>query len=222
MPALVSLFFVFTTVSALLTGYLLPRYVRGAAARRFGIGLCLAGGAFALWSFAVITRQADTLYTWMTLGLLFLLPALLFLIAAGTTGLSPSGQRTALIAGVGMSIFHVLLRLAYPSNPHFSDAGLFYFGEQTYVKFLTISLLTATIIPATWVVSREIAAQSALAAKIFVGACVTELVGSVLLLASNDDALLFAVGWAMGIGFLLLLMLSLGMFKSPAQTARSD
>ena len=222
MPALVSLFFVFTTLSALLTGYRLPRYVPGVAARRFGTGLCLGGVAFALWSIAVITRQADLLYTWMTLGLMFLLPALLFFIAAGTTGLSAGTQRIVWVAGVAAAVFHVLLRLAYPSNPHFSDAGLFYFGEQPYVKFVTISLLTATIIPATWVVSREIAAKSALAAKIFVGACVTELVGSVLLLASNEDALLFPVGWAMGIGFLLLLMVSLGMFKSPAQTARSD
>jgi hypothetical protein len=221
MPALVDFFFVFTTVSALLTGYLLPRYVPGPTARRFGIGLCLAAGAFAMWSYAVITRQADALYTWMTLGLLFLLPALLFLIAAGTTGLSPRAQRLALAVGVGVSIVHVLLRMVYPSNPHFSDAGLFYFGEQTYVKFLTISLLTATVIPATLVLGREIGAKSVLAAKIFIGACVTELVGSVLLLASNEDALLFLVGWAMGIGFLLLLLVSLGTFRDTAQTGRT-
>ena len=221
MPALVSFFFVFTTVSALVTGYQLPRYVQSVAVRRFGIGLALAGGAFALWSFAVITRQADSLYTWMTLGLMFLLPALLCLIAAGTTTLSRGAQRKAFIFGAGVAIFQVLLRLVYPSNPHFSDAGLFYFGEQTYVKFVTISLLTGAIIPAALVVSRDIAAKSALASKIFVGACVTELVGSVLLLASNEDMLLFAVGWAMGVGFLLLLGVSLGMFKSPAQAART-
>jgi hypothetical protein len=203
------------------TGYLLPRYVPSPAARRFGIGLYLAGGAFASWSYAVITRQADSLYAWMTLGLLFLLPALLFLIAAATTGLSLKGQRLTLAAVVAAAVVHVLLRVAYPSNPHFSDAGLFYFGEQMYVKFVTISLLTATIIPATWVLGRQIGAKSALAARIFIGACVTELIGSVLLLSSNEDAFLFLVGWAMGIGFLLLLLVSLGTFKGAAQTNRT-
>ena len=220
MSGMVAFFFVFTTVSAILTGYLLPRYVRSVAVRRFGIGLGLAGGAFALWSFAVITRQTDALYTWMTLGLVFLLPGLLFLIAAATAGLPRDVQRNALILGAGVEIIQVLLRLLYPSSPHFSDAGLFYFGEATAVKFVTIALLTGAVIPATLVVSRDLATQSELAAKAFVAACVTELVGSVLLLASNEDALLFGVGWAMGIGFLLLLGVAMGMFKSPPQPAR--
>ena len=119
MPSLVSLFFVSTTVSALLTGYLLPRYVRSVAVRRFGIGLLLAGCAFAFWSYAVFTRQADSLYTWMTLGLMFLLPGLLFLITAGTAALSPRGQRNAFIAGVAVAIFHVLTAWPIPRIPTF-------------------------------------------------------------------------------------------------------
>ena len=98
---------------------------------------------------------------------------------------------------------------------------MFYFGEQTYVKFVTIALLTGAALPAALVVGRDLAAKSELASKVFVGACVTELVGSVLLLASNEDALLFIVGWAMGIGFLLLLGVALGLFKGPAQVART-
>jgi len=221
MPALVNLFFVFVTLSTIATGLLLPRYVPGPTARRFGIALSLVGGAFALWTFAVITKQSASLYTWMTLGLIFLLPALLFLIGAGTTGLPAGGQRLALALGVALSIVLVALRWVFPSNPHFSEAGLFYFGEQPYVKFVTISLLTATIIPATLALGREIEMQSGLAAKVFVGACVTELIGSVLLLSSDEDVLLFPVGWAMGIGFLLLLLVAAGAFNRAPLAGRS-
>src|SRR5438270_1919217 len=110
MPAMVNLFFVSVTLSTIATGLLLPRHLPGPTARRFGLALCLVGGAFAIWSYAVITKQSASLYTWMTLGLFFLLPALLFLIGAGTTGLSAGGQRRALALGVALSIAHVTLR----------------------------------------------------------------------------------------------------------------
>ena len=220
MPALINLFFVFTTLSVIAIGLLLPRQVTGTAARRFGVALCLVGIAFAFWTYAVITKQGANLYTWMTLGLVFLLPALLFMIGAATAGLPTGQQRLALSLGIIVSLGHVLLRLVYPSNPHFSEAGLFYFGEQPYVKFVTISLITAALMPATLVLGRQIEAMSGLAAKVFVCACVTELVGSVLLLTSDEDALMFPVGWAMGIGFLLLLLVAAGAFKGTSLAGR--
>ena len=104
-------------MSALATAYRLPRYMPTVAARRFGFGLGLAGGAFALWSFAVVTRQTDALYTWMTLGLVFLLPGLLCLIAAATARLPRDVQRNAIVFGAGVALFQVLLRVLYPSTP---------------------------------------------------------------------------------------------------------
>jgi hypothetical protein len=213
MYILVIFFFAFTTASVLVSGYLMRRYMPTLCGRRFGIGLIFTGVGFAIWTFAVATKPVDTLYTWMTAGMLPLFVALVAFFLTGTSHHSPWAQRRAAAIGIAWCAFLLVLRYFYPSNPHFSENGLFYFGQHPYVKFVTISLLCAALIPATLALSREIRQYTNLLSHdLFIAICVTELVGSVLLLANTEDDLLFFVAWAMGFGFLLLLLLSAGVF----------
>lgn len=213
MSLMVIFFFVFTTVSVLLSGYLIQRYMPTVCGRRFGIGLILTGVGFAIWSVAVAIKPVDALYTWMTAGLLPLFAALVAFFLAGTSHHSRWAQQRAAAIGIAWCALLLVLRYFYPSSPHFSENGLFYFGQHPYVKFVTISLLCAAIIPAALALAREIRDQANLLSHdLFIGICVTELVGSVLLLANTEDDLLFFVAWAMGFGFLLLVLLSAGVF----------
>src|SRR5438477_3722261 len=96
MPSQVIFFFVFVTLCVLATAYLLPRYVQSSSAGRFGLGLGLVGIAFAIWSVAVITKPVDTLYTWVTIGLIIMLGALVLIVSAAATHLSRSEQQLTL------------------------------------------------------------------------------------------------------------------------------
>lgn len=208
----VILFFTFVTLSVLISAYLLPRYVPSRGTKRFGLGLWLVGVAFAIWSVAVITKPVDTLYLWVTVGLIVILAALVLIVSAATSHLSRSDQQLALLLAVGYAVVLVVVRFFYPSSPYFSGNGLFYFGQQPIVAFLTIALLVGAIVPAVLVVAAEIKQRDLLSSNVFVGACMTQLIGGVLLLSSRDDSLIILVGWAMSIGYAFLILVAVGAF----------
>src|SRR5205823_7698976 len=171
-----------------LSALLLPRYLQTTRAARFSIGLGFMAAAFAVWSYAVVTKPAaDVLYGWVTVGLIVMLAALLFLIHAATVHLPRSTQQIALVAGGVYVILLFVVRVIYPSHPYFSPNGLFYFGQQPPVKLLTIILLAGAIVPAALAIGRDLKAKSDLAANVFIGVCITELVGGVLLLSNTED-----------------------------------
>ncbi len=175
--------------------------------------------AFAVWSFAVVTKpQSDVLYLWVTAGLLILFVSLLFFISAATVNMNRSQQQLALGAGAIFAILLFVVRLLYPSSPFFSPNGLFYFGQQPIVKLLTLILLAATITPVALTMAQDIRKRSELAANSFIAVCVTELLGAALLLSTTDDDFLFLVRWTMAMAFLLLVLVAAGLVDrvSPA------
>ena len=212
MSGLIILFFVYTTLTVLVSAALLPRYLHSVRANRFSIGLAFMAAAFAVWSLAVVMKpQGDTLYIWVTAGLLLLFGSVLFFINAATLDLARSQQQLALGAGAVYVIALFAVRLFYPSDPHFSPNGLFYFGQQPVVKLMTIILLAATITPVALTLARDIRERSSLAANAFIAVCVTELIGGVLLLSNTEDDFLFLVGWVMGAAFLLRVLVAAGL-----------
>jgi hypothetical protein len=212
MGSQVIVFFAFVTLCVLASAYLLPRFAQSIAARRFALGLWLVGIAFAIWSVVVITKPVDTLETFVTTGLIVMLGALVLIVNAATIHLSRSEQQLALVLTVAYMVLLVVIRFFNPSQPFFSDNGLFYFGQQPVVGFMTILMLGGTIVPAVLVVAREIKDKDVLSSNVFIGACMAELIGGVLLLSSRDDSLLTLVGWAMGIAFAFLVLASAGVF----------
>jgi hypothetical protein len=223
MSGLIVFFFVYTTLTVLVSAVLLPRYLHTARANRFSIGLGLIAAAFAVWSYAVVTKpDPGTLQLLVFIGLLGVLAALMFFISAATLDLSQQQQMIALGAGAGFAILLIIVRFFYPSNPYFSPNGYFYFGQQPIVKLMTIFLLAATIIPVAFTLARDIRQKSALAANAMIAACMTELVGAILLLSNTEDDFLFLVGWVMGAAFLLLVLIAAGVVErlSPAPGTR--
>jgi hypothetical protein len=223
MSGLIIFFFVYTTLTVLVSALLVPRYLHTARSNRFSIGLGFVAAAFALWSYAVVTKpEGDTLRLFVFIGLLSMLVALMFFISAATLDLSRQQQMVALGAGAGFAILLIIVRIFYPSNPYFSPNGYFYFGQQPIVKLMTIFLLAATITPIAITMARDIREKSALAANAMIAVCITELVGGVLLLSNTEDDFLFLVGWVMGAAFLLLVLIAAGVVErlSPAQGTR--
>ncbi len=214
MAGLIIFFFVYVTAMVLISAVLLPRYVHSTRANRFGIGLGFMAAAFAMWSFAVVTKpEASALQWWVFAGLLLALVSLLFFISAATVDLSRQQQQLALGVGAAFAILLVVVRFLYPSNPYFSPNGYFYFGQQPIVKLMTIVLLAAAIVPVTRTLAREIRERNALAANSLIVACMTGLIGGILLLSNNEDDFLFLVGWVMGAGFLLLALVAAGLME---------
>lgn len=216
MSSLVIFFFIFSTLSILISGFVLPKRVSAPSGKHFGIALILTGLAFALWSYAVVTKSAgSTLYTTVSIGALFFLVALLFYLWSGVSHQTKASQQLLLVSGLVFAIVLWVVRLAYPSNPGFSEQGLFFFNPHPVVKFMYIVLMSAAVLPAISAVAGEMRKNNLASAKVFMSAMTAAVIGGILLLVSTDNTLLYLVGWGLGISYLFLLLSVLGVFRTP-------
>ena len=200
MNNLVVLFFVHTTVATFILGWKFYSQ-NDAVIKKFGIGLLLNGMAFAVWSAAVLLNP-DDLETWTKAGAVFFVGTLYFFLVAGTNDLEAKLRGKAMGGGILLLVLLVVLRgFFYPSEPYFSEAGLFYFNIHPIPNALYIAALTFAGFPAFSAVANRMSAGYALLVK----AGFTALaIGSIILLVSFDEGLLYIDGWVLGISYLVL------------------
>lgn len=202
MATLVSLFFIGSTASLLVTGFALSRG-RLESLRYFGLGLMMDGIAFGIWTVAVVTKPDEGLGGWVTAGVLFFLASLILFVLTSAGRIAPR-QRPILVGATIVYVVAVfMVRVFYPSRPHFSEEGLFFFDPHGAVEALEILGLTAALLPATFEVSRRMRMREGYVAK---AAFTTLLIGGILLIASDDRILLTIDGWAMGLALIVLLI----------------
>ncbi len=215
MSQLVIFFFIFATLSILLSGLLLPRRVPTPSSRHFGTGLVLTGVAFVVWTYAVVTKPGTgTLETIISIGALFFLAALFFFLWSGVSAQPKSTQQYLVVGGFIFAVILWVVRAAYPSQPGFSSEGLFFFNPHPIVKFMYIVFMSAAVFPAISTVGSEMRKKHFLSANIFIASMIAAVLGGVLLLVSTENILLYLVGWGLGISYLLLLLTVLGVFST--------
>lgn len=212
MSNLVIVFFGVSTLSALLSALFLYRLSNKASVKRFATGMLLTGVAFAVWSYAVITKPDDLLPP-VDLGLAFLVVGLLFYVSAATASFSPRSQGMLWAAAIAYVIILWAVRSANPSNPGFSADGLFFFNPDPVVKVMEIILISVCAIPAAFAVARDLGKKLATTGSALVSSMLALVIGGILLLSSTESAVLYLTGWAMGVAFLTLLAASAGLFR---------
>ena len=175
--------------------------------RQFGIGLACAAAAFALWT-AIVWVRPENLHVWTSVGVALFLPGYLFFLNAATHNWLPRNRNLALgIAGVYLIVLFVLRTFITPSEPAFSERGLFYFNTQPLVLLLYIVSFIGAAMPAVNAVSRDITVPWLSRATLVCFNLV--LVCGVILLTSYDDDLQTYNGYLMGIAFLSLFVMYL-------------
>ncbi len=211
----VFIFFLIGGLSFALLGF---RFVSGKtyAFRMFGIGMSLLAVAFATWSVIVATQPADlTLLT--TIGVIPFGLANLFFVAAGTSDFTASTRRNLLVvAALVIGTLFVLRTFVTPSNPSFSDNGLFYFNAEPIAILFYVVVFAGALMPAVHIVTLHIASvRDAMFTRLFFN--VVTLSGVVLIVSTNDD-LQGLNGYVMLFGLLGLVVTHIR--KSPEFIAR--
>lgn len=218
MGNLVILFFALATISSVISGFFIYNKVKGSKiCNSFGIALTLTGIAFAVWSYTIITKPISALNSFVSLGLFIMLIAVLYYAISASRNL-PKGQNTLLVATTAIfSIIIIIARFFYPSEPYFSENGLFFFNPQPIILFLELILLGSTILPAILELKKEISKTDKTTSMITTSSLIVALLGTFILLTTLNEDLLFLIGWVIGIAFLFLLLGSLGLFSKASQ-----
>lgn len=209
MNSLVISFFGLTTVLSFIAGLGIRHISDSEAARRYGIGMVLTAISFAVWSVAIILRDSVSLTTFVTIGLVPLMIGMVYFIWSGASNLDRQKQMLLVTLGVVGVLILMVMRGFYPSHPYFSPEGLFFFGPDPLVLFFEIAFISTAVISSILVVGRTISDK--LSSNVFQTGMFAALLGTILLLTSASNLVLFLAGWAIGIAFLLLAVTNYGL-----------
>lgn len=198
---LVPLFFIMGTGAMWFLAY---RFwsVKGAIFRHFATGLALYGVAFGIWSVLVLTKPED-IGALTTLGVIPFAIAHLFFLMSSTEKFKAKSRSLILFSGIAYLAVMFLFRVVYPSNPGFSENGLFYFNAQPPVVALYIGAFAASLVPAIYAVSQKMKDDS-LKYITQIGFTIAAI-GGIVLVTSVDDNLQTINGWVMGLTYTVLL-----------------
>lgn len=197
MNILVVLFFLHNVLA---TAYLGSKFYsnKDKILKSFGTALLLNCIAFAIWSYAVVTRP-DNIQTYVTVGVIFFIGALLFFLNTGTQNLKPKLRQYVLVGGLLIALFLFIIRtFIYPADPYFSSEGFFFFNIQPIAQMIYIfALLISLIVAVTAVASRFRGYYGNLLRFCFL----IEVAGGIALITTKDAQVLYLTGWIMGIAY---------------------
>ena len=199
----------FFILGVLIFAFLSWRFVTGCNTtfRQFGMGLGCFAASFAVWT-AVVWLRPESLHAWTSVGVAPLMLGFLLLIGAATQTWEPGHRKAALgAAALFLVVLYALRTFAWPSEPAFSERGLFYFNAHPIVLLLYIVSFVSAAMSSVYAVSRVISNRWLARATLVCFNLV--IVCGIVLLASMDDDLQTYNGYVLGIGLLALFLLYL-------------
>ena len=196
----------FFALGALMTAFLVWRFTVETAAvfRRFGYGLALTSAALVVWAI-IVWLQPENLHIWASLGIALFMPAFVFFLAAATDSWEDKNRKIVLsIASIALIVLFVLRTFIAPSEPGFSERGLFYFNAQPIALIFYVFAFAGSLLPAIYTVTRNITDRST--ARITLVSFNIIVLCCTILLVSYDDDLQALNAVVMGAGFLALIL----------------
>lgn len=200
MNLLVILFFLHNVLA---TAYLGAKFfsINDSVLKNFGIAILLNCAAFAIWSFAALTRP-ENLSNYVTYGVVFFISALVFLLNTGIQNLKSDTRWKVLLAGslLALVLFYVRT-FVYPSNASFSTEGFFFFNVHPLMQTFYIFGLVITSLPAIYAVASKFKSYYATLIRLFFP---IQVIGGITLITTTDSQVLYLMGWIMGIAYFVL------------------
>lgn len=172
--------------------------------RDFGIAIAMFGLAFLGWGVIIATRPTELALP-VALSVAPFVLGFLFLVSAATFNwLKKNKILIFSIAVVFLATLFVLRTVVLPSDPHFSENGLLYFGAKPEVLILYVLAFGGAFMPALHVISTRITLwRQAALTRIFFNLIV---LGGVILMVSQDDNLQYLNSLILATGFVGLLV----------------
>jgi len=196
----VLLFFLHNILATALLGY---KFVvrKDPIFKNLGTALLLDSAAFVVWSAAVILKPSN-LELFVTVGAVFFIASLVFLLITGTQKVSASTKGILAVLGVIVGIALFLTRtFIYPSAPAFSSEGLFFFNLHPIVTMVYIFGLLLTAMPAIDAAASKF--EQPYSALVRYG-FIIEVAGGIILITTADIQVLNIIGWVMGAAYFSL------------------
>ena len=183
--------------------------------RDFGIAIAMFGLAFLGWGLVVGLKPTELAMP-VALSVLPFVLGFLFLVSAATFNWQKNNKILIFsIAIVFLAALFVLRTVVLPSDPHFSENGLLYFGAQPEVLILYVLAFGGAFMPALHVISTRITVwRQAALTRIFFNLIV---LGGVILMVSENDSLQVLNSYILIVGFVGLLF-NLGRGKIQVET----
>ena len=173
----------------------------------FGSALILNGVAYTIWSAAVILRP-DNLKPLVTLGVLFFLASLVFFLSAGIRKTGTLKQGPVLWTGLVVALVLFLVRTyVYPSEPGFSQEGLFFFHAHPVAQLIYIFGLALTALRGIDALASKF--TDPFYARLVRYGFTIQVMGGIILLTSTDTLALYIDGWIIGTVYFALWTLLL-------------
>ena len=172
--------------------------------RDFGIAVAMFGLAFLGWGLVIALKPAELAMP-VALSIVPFVLGFLFLVSSATFNWQKRNRLLTFVIGAVFLVSLFLLRtLVLPSDPHFSENGLLYFGAKPEVLILYVLAFGGAFMPALHVVSSRMSVwRQAALTRIFFNLIV---LGGVILMVSMDDQLQYLNSLILSIGFIGLLV----------------
>ncbi len=210
MNLLVLLFFLQNIIVTTLLGYKFFSK-KDPIFKNFGIALFLNAAAFAIWSYAIVTKSSDLNFL-VTAGAVPFITSLVFLLLSGAQKVSEATRKNLVVGAVivGAGLF-ALRTFVYPSAPSISEEGLFFFNLHPIVQMLYALGLGFTAIPAISFVAAKFKGKYAAAIRY---GFLLEVIGGILLMTTSNTLMLYVLGWVMGITYFVMCVVLLSNKKA--------
>ncbi len=196
----------FFALGTLMSAFLAWRFSADTAPvfRRFGIALAFTSVALAVWS-AIVWIHPQNLHLWASIGTAMFMPAFFFFLSSATESWDDKNRTIVLaIAATALIVLFILRTFVVPSEPGFSDRGLFYFNAQPIALVVYVFSFAGTALPAVYVISNNITDR--LTARVTMISFNIIVLCSTILLTSYHDDLQVVNAILMGAGFITLVL----------------
>lgn len=183
--------------------------------RDFGIAIAMFGLAFMGWGFVIYLKPAELAMP-VALSIVPFVLGFLFMVSSATFNWQKNNRLlTFVIAVAFLGGLFALRTLVLPSDPHFSESGLLYFGAKPEVLILYVLAFGGAFMPALHVISTRMTVwRQAALTRIFFNLIV---LGGVIMMVSENDQLQVLNSYILTVGFVGLLV-NLGFGKVPVES----
>ncbi|MFM8927756.1 MAG: hypothetical protein ACKOFA_06125 [Rhodoluna sp.] len=178
--------------------------------RDFGIAIAMFGLAFMGWGFVVYLKPTELAMP-VALSIVPFVLGFIFMVSSATFNWQKNNRLLTFIIAVAFLVGLFALRTyVLPSDPHFSDSGLLYFGAKPEVLILYVLAFGGAFMPALHVISSRMTVwRQAALTRIFFNLIV---LGGVIMMVSKNDHLQVLNSYILTVGFVGLLV-NLGFGK---------
>lgn len=209
-----SLFYAFTAASLIIGGLACHNLRRSPNFNKLSRALLLVGSAFLLFFLAINIGSIDSNSLLIATGRLLLFAGLSVFILIGVSTKPKTIKYISFGVLTAFFLMFLITRISYPSNPYFSQFGVFYFNSPPILELMGVTLVNFSIIPAAIILSAELKSvkKSHASRSLLLSLTILAIGICVLMVNKNNDLFLFDC-YMTSVAEFVLVLTTLDLFR---------